>query len=558
MTQLSKSIYVLVVLAICLIFYLVGPFAATTSPDYKSQSNAEARLTRWLEALAPHTGVFRPTSAYDPPARAPVFDKVKPLIPFSPFPLGKPESTHQRRLAHESTAEFNNAVYSFQGDLHNRAPRTDLSRLKTFRPHNLHPEEIRPTFATFLSTRNASVQDPYFAAAQSLVYRMLWDPKIASKDYPFTVFVTPFVAQQQRDVLAGAGANVHELELVDWQPAAEGVPARLRDSFTKLNLWGLVEFPSIAYLDLDAMPIRNIDEVFEIAEPQTCVSTKLSEKEFKVKDDICDYVFAGVENVGHGSGINGGFMVLQPNEAMHHRLLENYVRKDHYDNRAADQGFLNWQFAQNGPFPARILPRKYNALYPQASEEDELSIVHAKLWSQSTEAVPWLSSNWNVTWNTMVKFYDSKAFAVAREIDGHDRTKKASGSRRQPPVAREKPAPRSDAQARLRADAADDEPETESEPQKRTPSEDVMAPMGRKILADTPAAANPPKVAADPPPPAKGRKFAEDPPAAAKARNAVADRPPVAGKLDNHGLSRKQQEMLERHQNGKLAMNFSP
>lgn len=559
MAQLSKSIYLLVVLAICLVFYLAGPFAATPSPDYKSQTNAEARLMRWLEALAPPAGVFRHTSAYDPPARTPVYDKVKPLIPFSPFPLGKPESKHQRRLAHEATAEFSDASYSFQANLYTRLPRTDLSRLKTFRPHNLHQEELKPTFATFLSTRNASLQDPYFAAAQSLVYRMLWDPATASKDYPFTVFVAPFVAQQQRDVLAGAGANVHELELVEWQPTVEGVPARLRDSFTKLNMWGLIEFPSIAYLDLDAFPIRKIDEVFEIAEPQTCVSARLSEKELKVKDDICGYVFAGVENIGSSKGINGGFMIFQPNGAMHHRLLENTVRKDHYDNRAADQGFINWQFARNGPFPARVLSRRYNAVYPQASEEGELSIIHTRLWSQSTEAVPWLANNWNVTWNTMIEFYDSKAFALARELDGVDRAKKNPGARRPPPpVVRGKPAPRSETHARLRADAIDEEPVP---PQKRAAPEDGIASNGREIPAGPLKVAKARKVPADPPLVAKGRNTAEDPkppPAAAGARKVVADRPAVAAKPGNHGLSKKQQEMLERHQNGKLAMDFSP
>jgi hypothetical protein len=106
----------------------------------------------------------------------------------------------------------------FQDDLENSNPTFDARNLRRFMPHNYGAEE-KYTFATYLSTRNGSMHDPYFAAAQQLVYRMLWDPEIKSK-YPFTVFVAPHIPDSQRDILAAAGAIIRELELVPWHAEA--------------------------------------------------------------------------------------------------------------------------------------------------------------------------------------------------------------------------------------------------------------------------------------------------------------------------------------------------
>lgn len=39
---------------------------------------------------------------------------------------------------------------------------------------------------------------------------------VRSEKYPFTIFVAPFIPQEQRDLLAAAGALVRELPTVDW------------------------------------------------------------------------------------------------------------------------------------------------------------------------------------------------------------------------------------------------------------------------------------------------------------------------------------------------------
>lgn len=65
----------------------------------------------------------------------------------------------------------------FQDDLDLPNPVFNTPKLRQYMPHNWRGEGQK-TFATYLSTRNGSLHDPYFAAAQQLVYRMLWDPEI--------------------------------------------------------------------------------------------------------------------------------------------------------------------------------------------------------------------------------------------------------------------------------------------------------------------------------------------------------------------------------------------
>lgn len=114
---------------------------------------------------------------------------------------------------------FFNFKEFFQDDLGVPNPRFDIEKLKAFPPKNWKGEG-RPTYAAYLSTRSGSVHDPYFCGAQQLAYRVLWDPRSRSEEYPFTVFVAPFIPQEQRDILAAAGAYVKELPLVDWHASA--------------------------------------------------------------------------------------------------------------------------------------------------------------------------------------------------------------------------------------------------------------------------------------------------------------------------------------------------
>lgn len=328
--------------------------------------------------------------------------------------------THYPRLSftlqsphHE---DFVETSFDFQEDLTTlRQPKTPLAQYAKYPAHNYNPSFKQATFATYLCTRNASIHDPYFSATLNLIYRNLWSPISASKFRPFTVFVAPFITQEQRDILSGAGAIVQELDLLPWEPNVQGVYARWRDQFSKLHFWNQTQYSTIAYMDSDAFPLQNIDDIFDLVTTQTC-GGPLTFDELVTKDALCAYKFAGVPN--WGGGVNGGFLVLSPNEAMHARLLRNYVKVDEYDNSVAEQSFLKWMFKEDGAFPVQMLPRMYNTFFPTVEDEGEAKVVHEKIWRLGEGQPKWLEGIWEKGWEEMVDFFDTDGFRRARMRDG--------------------------------------------------------------------------------------------------------------------------------------------
>lgn len=323
--------------------------------------------------------------------------------------------------------EFNNEVpikdeeFPFQKDLYLELPSEILQRFSNHKPHNYDTNTPQTyAYATFMATRNPSIKDPYFLGIQSLIYRVLWSQRTRSQQYPFIAFVAEYVTPEQRALLRGAGAIVRELSPLEWTPNVPGVSKRWKDLFAKLNMWNEVEFQRILFSDADAFPLANIDEMFELAPMQTCDETKMQIDDFLAdRTPVCEsYIFAGVPQdplVSLNSNINVGSMVFTPSSRMHKRLLQNYVKTDHYDCRMAEQAFLDWQFSPNGAFPAAPLDRVWGGFFPKEEEEGKLKVVHEKIWVAEEG---WLKKEWERTWEEMLAFYSSASFAEAREATG--------------------------------------------------------------------------------------------------------------------------------------------
>lgn len=316
---------------------------------------------------------------------------------------------------------FNEAKFAFQDDLvEYRQPKIDIASLKKYAPHNDHgPGQF--AYATYLSTRNNSIHDPYFLSAQQLIYRLLWDPKSRSAFHPIVVFVAPFIPQQQRDILAAQGAIVRELDLVPWDPPPNEdgsiFPfARWKDLFSKLNIWGQTEFSRVVFLDLDAFPVQNVDAIFTeaVAPRQRCKPELLPPEDKPHEADICEYVFAGS---GLWDGINVGVVVLEPNKAMHARLLRESQDTSKFDNKMAEQAFLNYAFSSKGPFPYNMISREWNGYYPQEGEKDFLKIVHEKLWIFGNNT-KWTTNIFRDGWDEILALYESPQFEALRKQDG--------------------------------------------------------------------------------------------------------------------------------------------
>lgn len=316
---------------------------------------------------------------------------------------------------------FNEVKFPFQEDLvEYRQPKIDITNLKKYAPHNDHgPGQF--AYATYLSTRNNSIHDPYFLSAQQLTYRLLWDPKSRSAFHPLVVFVAPFIPDEQRSILAAQGAIVRELALVPWDPPPNQdgsiFPfARWKDLFSKLNIWAETDFSRIVFLDLDAFPIQNIDGIFEesVAPRMKCKPELLPPEDKKHEQEICDYTWAGY---GWGGEINVGMIVLEPNRYMHARLLRESQDTSKFDNKMAEQAFLNYAFGDSGPFPPNWIERQWNGFQPGEDEKGLLKVVHEKLWTPGLE-ISWTKPIFRQGWDEILALYESPQFENLRKEDG--------------------------------------------------------------------------------------------------------------------------------------------
>ncbi|KAI4675404.1 uncharacterized protein J4E84_010146 [Alternaria hordeiaustralica] len=319
-----------------------------------------------------------------------------------------------------STEHIPGTKYNFQDELQLELPTSVLQKYLAQKPRNYNPNGPRGyAYATFLATRNPSLKDPYFLAIHSLIYRLLWSSRTRSKKHPFIVFVAEYVTDEQRALLKGAGALVRELPPLHWECNVDGVEDRWKDLFAKLNMWKETEFERILFLDADAFPLSNMDEMFELAPIQECIPEKLHLDDFLEDGPVCEpYIFAGVAqdlDAKHPN-INVGSMVFTPSSRMHARLLQNYVKTDNYNCLMAEQAFLNWQFGPEGAYPGTKLERQWGGFFPTEGEGDgSLKVVHEKLWVAEHG---WMKDEWEKGWKDMIAFYQSKNFANARKSDG--------------------------------------------------------------------------------------------------------------------------------------------
>lgn len=203
---------------------------------------------------------------------------------------------------------FNQDKWSFEVDIEGYPmPDFDKNRLQNYPPHN-YKGPGNPVFGLFYTSREATDANPYFVAVNQIIYRLLWDPERKSS-HPVIVFVTEVVSEEQRQYFAAAGAIVREVKLNGFEPVLPGVPARLMDMFSKLQMWRQTDFSRIAYFDGDAFPEHNIDAIFEIVPEQHCIQDRLPPEDQHYVNGLCDYAFGGYEE--RGDEINAGVMVLK-------------------------------------------------------------------------------------------------------------------------------------------------------------------------------------------------------------------------------------------------------
>jgi glycogenin len=91
--------------------------------------------------------------------------------------------------------------------------------------------------------------------------------KLSKSTYPIVVMHTKNLPAESLASLKEYGAQCQEIPgfaLIDKQLVEIGVPEEMTDiCFTKLNLWSLIQFQKIIYIDSDAIVLKNVDHLFE-------------------------------------------------------------------------------------------------------------------------------------------------------------------------------------------------------------------------------------------------------------------------------------------------------
>lgn len=89
----TRRFYALIAVVILALFYLAGPFSASTSPNPHTAS-ANARLARWMDNVTPDEAYQPVAHAYEPPTQQPISSggsKIKL------YPLGQKEQKDKPR-----------------------------------------------------------------------------------------------------------------------------------------------------------------------------------------------------------------------------------------------------------------------------------------------------------------------------------------------------------------------------------------------------------------------------------------------------------------------------
>lgn len=143
----------------------------------------------------------------------------------------------------------------------------------------------------------------------------------------------------------------------------------LHSTFTKINLWKLLQFRRIVYIDADMVALRAPDELFNIPQP-----------------------FSAAPDIGWPDLFNSGLMVLSPNMGDYFALLAMAQRGISFDG--ADQGLLNMHFKNTYnriSFTYNVTPSAHYQYLPAYKHfQSSVSMAHFigqnKPWNEGRDA----------------------------------------------------------------------------------------------------------------------------------------------------------------------------
>ena len=162
------------------------------------------------------------------------------------------------------------------------------------------------------------------------------------------VLITPNISEEVRTRLKNLGAIIKEVEVLS-SPYECSVKGWKDVGFTKLNIWNLVEYKRVVYVDADCLIV---DETFEeLIENNLFPDFNLKQRDNK--EESCrlskdgnplegSLFFAACPDIFPPDSFNAGVMIIEPNKVIFENLCENLGYLPSYDG--GDTGYLNAYF----------------------------------------------------------------------------------------------------------------------------------------------------------------------------------------------------------------------
>ncbi|WWC88046.1 uncharacterized protein L201_002949 [Kwoniella dendrophila CBS 6074] len=244
----------------------------------------------------------------------------------------------------------------------------------------------KEAYVTFLS----SISDiNYLLSTRLLIYQVLHDPTTSdsTRQRDFVVITTPEIDSETDDLLKREGAKVEKVDLLKGFELSNDIQNdknhHWKDQYTKLNIFNLVKYDKILYLDNDILLLNSLENIWQskeviqqggfqiggIGENNKKFITNTDLRLEPSKNEIRDY-------------LNAGFMLIKPSTS----LFQSLLKVKGYDNFYMEQALINHYFDWNGKQPWTPLNPKFVSHYPKASDVEEgYHALHAKMWKDPVD-----------------------------------------------------------------------------------------------------------------------------------------------------------------------------
>ena len=151
--------------------------------------------------------------------------------------------------------------------------------------------------------------------------------------------------------------QLHKVDYIDGVPDLYVAKGNIFDGvFTKLAVWTLKEYEKVLLLDIDIIPLKPLDELFDLPCPAAMVrgqgedahGVQVDGRRFFGGEDFNDYPW------GQAGGINAGLILLQPDCDVFKQMLSEVTCKNHPCHVAGggpEQDYLSRFFAARKDYP---------------------------------------------------------------------------------------------------------------------------------------------------------------------------------------------------------------